>query len=99
MKGFCHPDEVFEEKLEHNVRTLMTALKDPTLPLLELQVSNIKLMSVWCVLNNLVFFGKSLLVNILKNGFSISKYFNPCLFLLVFLLVFLWGMFQFLLHI
>ena len=46
MKGFCHPDEVFEEKLEHNVRTLMTALKDPTLPLLELQVSNIKLMSV-----------------------------------------------------
>ena len=39
MKGFCHPEKVFEDKLIQSVDTLMTVLKDPTLPLLELQVS------------------------------------------------------------
>jgi len=37
MKGFCHPEKVFEDKLIQSVDTLMTVLKDPTLPLLELQ--------------------------------------------------------------
>uniref|UniRef100_H2YM68 Uncharacterized protein n=1 Tax=Ciona savignyi TaxID=51511 RepID=H2YM68_CIOSA len=37
MKGLCHPDEIFADKMKEAVRILMTALKDPSLPLLELQ--------------------------------------------------------------
>nr|XP_004227021.2 LOW QUALITY PROTEIN: acetyl-CoA carboxylase-like [Ciona intestinalis] len=37
MKGLCHPHEIFMEKMHEAVRMLMSALKDPSLPLLELQ--------------------------------------------------------------
>ncbi|XP_076818165.1 acetyl-CoA carboxylase-like isoform X1 [Clavelina lepadiformis] len=36
-EGLCHPDEVFIDKMKEAVNMLMAALKDPSLPLLELQ--------------------------------------------------------------
>nr|CAB3219668.1 acetyl-CoA carboxylase-like [Phallusia mammillata] len=37
MKGLCRPDEIFVDKMKETVNTLISALKDPSLPLLELQ--------------------------------------------------------------
>ena len=38
MDGYCLDEPYFSAKLKENVTTLMRALKDPALPLLELQV-------------------------------------------------------------
>jgi len=38
MNGYCIGEPHFSRRLEENVITLMKALKDPALPLLELQV-------------------------------------------------------------
>ena len=38
MDGYCIGEPHFSQRLEENVNTLMKALKDPALPLLELQV-------------------------------------------------------------
>jgi len=45
MKGMCHPDSIFVDKMEETVSTLITSLKDPSLPLLELQVRLRKFLS------------------------------------------------------
>lgn len=37
LAGYSYPEKYFKEKLESNVTTLMDALRDPSLPLLELQ--------------------------------------------------------------
>lgn len=42
MDGYCLDEPYFTSKLKENVSTLMKALKDPALPLLELQVSGTK---------------------------------------------------------
>ena len=39
MDGYCVGEPYFSQRLQENVNTLMQALKDPALPLLELQVS------------------------------------------------------------
>lgn len=38
MDGYCIGEPYFSQRLEQNVNTLIKALKDPALPLLELQV-------------------------------------------------------------
>lgn len=38
MDGYCIGEPYFSQRLEENVNTLIKALKDPALPLLELQV-------------------------------------------------------------
>ena len=38
MDGYCIGEPHFSQRLEEDVNTLMKALKDPALPLLELQV-------------------------------------------------------------
>ena len=37
--GYCLPEPVFQTRVKETVESVMTALRDPSLPLLELQVS------------------------------------------------------------
>jgi acetyl-CoA carboxylase/biotin carboxylase 1 len=37
LKGYCVPEPFFSQKLEETISTVMRALQDPTLPLLEMQ--------------------------------------------------------------
>ena len=52
LAGYCLPQPYYQEKMDETVQSLMKALRDPMLPLLELQVSTSLVTSLyWAVIS------------------------------------------------